>query len=250
LSKIFKSHNVILDGSKLAVDNAMPDIRVSPYELEFGEATVEEALSEQEEIIRRGREEAEKVVREAERKAEQIIAQARVESAKLKEAAEEKARTKGYAEGFEEGQREGGRIKAEAEELLARAKAEREEMIQSAEPDVVELVIKLVRQIAGDALKLKPEAVAALIRAGLAEANTAGGVTVRICPADSDNLIALKKQLAGAVDTGAKLTIVKDPALSRHDVIIETAFGAVDCSLEEQLEAVTDNLYVIMNAGV
>ncbi|MCL2699868.1 MAG: FliH/SctL family protein, partial [Defluviitaleaceae bacterium] len=84
-----------------------------------------------------------------------------------------------------------------------------------------------------------------IIRKGFSESKMSGDITIRVSDADYEATYESREEIQQYADAGAKLEILKDPSLTQGDCIIETPFGAIDCSLDQQSESLKKNLYFI-----
>jgi flagellar assembly protein FliH len=105
-----------------------------------------------------------------------------------------------------------------------------------AETDLVRLAIAIARRILNRELSTDPQAIAALVEAGLRKLKSQEAVRIRVHP---EHKAALEAALAAA---GARLEITGDPALARGDAILETARGDLDASVDTQLAEIERGL--------
>ncbi|MCL2204764.1 MAG: FliH/SctL family protein [Defluviitaleaceae bacterium] len=198
------------------------------------------------------------IIEAAQQEAEQIILDAQAagvaEQAALRNAAKseitvllEQTREQGYHEGMTEATREGDQIRAQARQVLAEAEAERAAMQEMLEPEMVDLLIGIATKLLGNALILNPSLILALVRKGMQSATISGEVTIYVSSDDYDAVVASKDEITAMTDGSVKLNITKDLSLSPMDCVIETPFGNIDCSLNQQFEALCQNITYLLN---
>jgi len=199
-----------------------------------------------------------KIIQQAERQAEDILSNARIsavqEQAAIRKSAESEAtRIKadaqelGYKTGMDAATSEGNGIKAEANSILETAKAERAALEESLEPDMVGLILGIMEKLVGDTIALNPAIIVNLIKQGLASTAITGNIVIYVSPQDLEHVQAHKDELLALTDGSVNVEIVKDLSLNPHDCIIHTPFGDIDCSLDQQYEALRANITYILN---
>ena len=140
--------------------------------------------------------------------------------------------------GFSEGEA-AGRARASAElrpalEELSRAIAGiadlRPRLMREAQADLVELALRIARRVLHRELSIDPAAVEALVKAALEKMASLEITRIRVHP---ELEAGIRTSLAQEGRGG--LSLVSDPALARGSVLIETARGKLDASLDTQL---------------
>ena len=205
-------------------------------------------------IISRGKND---LLEEAEKKAEIIILKARNEAQlikdnteteikKLRAETEEGARKQGYDEGFKKGAQEAEKLKGEARETLRDMQDKREDTLRGIEPQAVELISKILGKLVGGAVKINPQIILYLIREGLSESTGTEGTKIRISP-DDFNYVQEHFNEITMYSGSQDIELIKDAGLKPMDCIIETAYGNIDSSLNQQLESLQADLLYIFN---
>lgn len=125
---------------------------------------------------------------------------------------------------------------AEARERLecgvARLTEVERELARAAEASAIEIAHGVVLDVLGRAAAdraLVPE----LVRAALADLDGTAAVTVRLSPADAAPFLGA----LGERELPAGVQVIADPSLEPTSCVIANARGAIDASLERQLEA-------------
>ena len=150
---------------------------------------------------------------------------------------------------FEAGRREGetARQKLEAEvrtavERLAQTTVEvaaaRNDAIRRAETDIVQLSMEIARRILHRELSVDREALSALIRAALDKLASQQVCRVRVHPDQEAMVRASLSQMGRA----GEVEVVSDATQARGGAIFETENGALDASVETQLQEIERGL--------
>ena len=254
MSKILKAASVKIDeNNRVSVEVLDPAALAEMQELQKSESErFEPEVKETPEetargIIEAAEMEAKRIIEDASEEAEALVESRRLEFedelADLKEETLKEAFDEGYGRGYEESKG----IRAQADEILQDAYRERDETFANMEPELAELIGKIVRKLTADIAELNPQLIACLIGQGLDAANAPGDVTVHISELDYEEAIKHKSEYLSHTDTGARVDVIKDPSLKKSDCIIETPYGNIDCSLEQQFTSLKENIFYILN---
>jgi len=182
-----------------------------------------------------------KARREAQAVYDEILAKAQAEAAEI----ELTARENGYAEGLANGEKDAELLRLQANQTYADAVKEKEKLIASLEPEMLSLVVGIVQKLVGNAAALSPGVVKNLIAQGLGGASATGDITIHVSTEDYETVLAAREEFLPMTDASAHLEITKDHSLKPSDCIIETAFGNIDCSLDQQWQAIKRDLFLI-----
>jgi flagellar assembly protein FliH len=160
----------------------------------------------------------------------------------LAEAERERIERDAYQKGFSEGTKL-GREQAAAEGLpvlerlsrcLSELSALRPRMRRDAEKDLVKLAIAIARRVLHRELTLDPESIAGLIKVALDRLESRELCTVHV---HADHEAALRT-LLDRFSNAHKIEIIADKSLRLGDVLLETAHGSIDASVDAQLSEI------------
>lgn len=149
----------------------------------------------------------------------------------------EAARARGYADGREA-------AAAEAAESLARRDFERGVWMRSIEHEIVDLVIRSVERVLGEAQDIDLVRRAAM--AAAAELKGAGRVTLAVCPHDLPEVrreLDRLRQVTGAVEIAA---LVADPEIGAGAASLRASDAVVDARIETVLSGLRRALSAAM----
>jgi len=152
-------------------------------------------------------------------------------------AREQQAFEAGYRKGAAEGhQQAAAQLKPLLEGLgqtLREWQQSRRRLRREAEQDVVQLAIAIARRILHRELNVDPQALLGIVKAALERLEGREVDRVRANPADAE-LIRSYFEQAGL----RQVSIIADAQLARGALLLETAQGTLDASVETQLEEI------------
>ncbi|MTW22499.1 HrpE/YscL family type III secretion apparatus protein [Allochromatium palmeri] len=105
---------------------------------------------------------------------------------------------------------------------------------------VVDLVMMSVRKVLGEFEDT--ELTGRLVRQSLQVVRNQPQATIRVCPAQAEQLQQRLNELLAGYNSLRMIEVVPDPRLGRGDCILETEIGVVDAGLETQLKALEQAL--------
>jgi type III secretion protein L len=163
--------------------------------------------------------EADRILSEAQRKA------AEIESNALKSAAE--LLEKSYHEGRE-------RATSEFTQFVIKALDKRDKALQETEKELLRLSVKLAEKIIGHEIKVDRRIKSDIVANALRNARQQERLTVRINPADFNEIQEFQNELnqAGRVNF---LDLIPDPRITTGGCVIESDVGTIDARLDTQL---------------
>ena len=258
MSKVLKAADVKIDeNNRVSVEvldrDALAEMQEAiktdseQFDKEADEAASPEEIARG--IIKEAENSAKLIIEKASAEAEELINERQAEFEDELSSLKEETLKDAFDQGYERGYDESRGIREQADQILKDAQEKREEILKNAEPETVELICQIVKKLTADAAELNPGMIACLIRQGLDAANAPGDVTVHISAEDYDEAVKHKNEYFAHIDTGARVDIIKDPSLQKSDCIIETPYGNIDCSLDQQFASLKENIYYILNGG-
>ncbi|WP_102346946.1 flagellar assembly protein FliH [Bacillus sp. Marseille-P3661] len=198
--------------------------------------------------------EAARIVAEAEQKASTIIQQAQEKYNEMlhqielerqswdveKEHWIEQAKQEGFAQGFEIGKQDGyseykGAI-AEAQQTVLVAKDDYQKNIELSEMTILHLGLKTAEKIMGFTLDLNPDAFLNLVKRVIKEVKEHQNIQIHVHPAYYDLVVSQKAEIRALFTNPlTELYIYPDDELGQTSCIIESSFGRIDASIDNQL---------------
>lgn len=202
-----------------------------------------------EELIKSAQKQANDIIDNAQREAANIINQATNDANIKANQILANAQKEGYNDGYNQAIGEVNSMKVQVQQQLDLAIQQKEQTLQAIEPNVVEMVLKISNSIFGKMLDIDPELILLLMKKGLSETSSVGQIQIHISSDDYEFAIQNKIQLDEFVGNNAQLEIIKDLSLEKGDCIIETPFGNIDSSFEQQFESIKNELFYILDTN-
>ncbi len=195
---------------------------------------------------------AERTVAEAERRANDLVSLARREADRLRAEARERGFAEGREEGLADGIARGERIGLERaiadhaelaerwSEALAAFGRERGTLLAAGRDGLLRLALAIAGRIARRSLAADRDAVAAELESALETLGRCDLATVEVPIGERMRLERALPPLAAALAATGGLAIVERDDLAPGGVIVRTADGRVDASLETRIARVAD----------
>lgn len=228
--------------------SAAPEAHASPEE-----TLLDEARSRSQELLEQAEREASErtrqIIAEAEAQAKEKLRSAGAEAEKLLSGAKseaekiwEQARRDGNKEGLRQAEAEAGqRKKAEAEQLGALTEELRTQyagLVDSMRPDVLSLVMEIVRKVIHVKLKESDEAFLALVNDAIERLRQSGAVMIRVGSEDYTRYFG-REPAELLLNAGeAKLTVVEEESYAPGDLVVESEGEVLDLSVDRQLQRI------------
>jgi flagellar assembly protein FliH len=150
------------------------------------------------------------------------------------EAAAQKA---GYESGMMRGKAEIAERLKEVHDILAQVEGLRAEFFARAVQDVGRTVTRLAEQVIRRELSVSPGDIEGLVRAILTDVQSDDDFVIRVSESDAETLREVHPALLDLVGRDASLRIEVDSRLLSGGTVVETSYGKIDASIEQQLEA-------------
>ena len=244
-NRIIKTGTFIIDNNnKVIID--VPTIFEEQQEpiKEYEEEIKINPEDEAEKIITVAKNEASNIIEQALKQAQDesndIITLANAEA----EVIEKKAQENGYKTGIKEAQSEADNIKQQAENIKNEAILWKKNQEESLEPQIVNLIINIIEKLINQTIN--PNIIINLIKQGLNSSTIIGNIIIYVSQNDHSYVLEHKDEILALTDGSVKVDIVKDLSLNDNDCIIETPFGNIDSSLNQQLENLIQDLRYIL----
>ncbi len=250
-SKVIKSTEVTL-GQKKEIDfNTFYIQRVLKElaEAEDSAASEEEPAAEvvtitpeeeAKQLLEQTNAECEILLENAKRDAEIILEEAYADGKTITERARQEGFQKGYQEGQEAGFKEYQELLEEAKAMKQNVLDERRRTALSLEKDIVGLITETVRRVIQQEINENNELLLNLIQEGINKCTYTESLIIRVSDTDYD-LVSLYKNRVYMMTEGIEdIEIKSDASLSNGSIIIETASGRIDASVDTQIKVVED----------
>jgi len=214
-----------------------------------------DVMDEAKEFVARANAEAENILREAELRARRT-------EQDVRQAADERGYREGYQRGLAEGRETGQRaaFKAAAERfqqqhaslmdccrsMLSSINADREAWLTSARQDLVELAMAIARRVAHHVGHAHREVVLANLEEAVRLVGARSDVTIAVNPADDEAARSFASSLIDLREQWENIRVVSEPEIPPGGCRVQWGSGAIDATLETQL----DRIEAALNAGL
>ena len=203
-------------------------------ELAEAQARIDEARAEVDKLVDEAREEAQRILEEARSNAEEEAVNIR-----------EDAKAAGYEDGMAQAEDRIAQIRAEADAKKEEYRAEYEKQVEELEPAFVELVIKYVKKLTGIYNEDKQEIILHLIDDAFKGQKGTENFIIRVSETDYPIVAYSKEVIRGYISEDSSLEIVADKMLEKSQCMIETESRIYDCSLDEQLTSLIEDIRLL-----
>jgi flagellar assembly protein FliH len=181
------------------------------------------------------RHEAARIVQQAHQQAEQIRRQAEVAGRKAAEAAAERVLDEKIARHLDT-------LLPALEELVRQINDARGELQSHWERSALKVATAIAARIIRRAVAREPQITLELIAETLQLAGGSADITLKLNPADYENLGPQVKRLAETLCRLAPSAVVADAAITAGGCRVETKFGEIDQQIESQLRRIEQDL--------
>ncbi len=179
--------------------------------------------------------------------AQQILQNARQQAAELMQSAEAQvteASRQAREEARKEIEAETGHLLLTAQGVLDEVRAWRDSYLRQSERPVLDLLLRIGRQIFGHGLTLDQPTLHSAFERALAEAKPLGHLRIHVHPDDAA-LLDPHWPEQQAARLNQHLELVPDPNLRRGGCLVEGEYGAVDARVETQLRLAQEALEAV-----
>ncbi len=165
-------------------------------------------------------------------------------------AALEAARQNGIREGEQQAQAAMAQQLDEARRAIAGAVAqfaeERRSYFRRVEGDVVTLALAIARKVLRREAQIDPLLLSGVVRVALDQIQAGSEVTLRTSPAQQE---AWQRFLTSWPETNREITVVADEAVESGQLLLETAAGKAEISLEDKLHEIESGFLDLLHDG-
>jgi flagellar assembly protein FliH len=249
LRRVFKASDVRVDDGEKYFIETRPIVPREPPAVDETAKDVPRGAAQEDLIREDARKKAEKTIKKAQVDAMKILCDVKAQCDKLRQETEDRAREEGYGDGFGKGAAKSEELTRQAEEIFAEAEKKAKEMMDEAEPRMIDLVMRVSENLLKGYAKFNPDAIMVLLKQGLSESTITGDIIIRVSKEDFDTVNSNKDEIKIVAGGGTNIEVVSDLGVNRMDCVIETPFGNIDCSLDQQFDSLKQNIYLLLNGA-
>ena len=187
-------------------------------------------------------EEARQIIAEARSTARMMLAQAREAIAAERAQAVQQGYDEGFARGAAEADAETAGLVQTCERIGIHVMEERERVLSENEADLVELAMSIARRIVNASIEIDETLVVEACRGAMRKAFQRGSMQVLAHPADLALLRDAGPALAAELGGVEHLDFVEERRIDRGSVIVRTAAGEIDATIEGKADKIEQAL--------
>lgn len=165
-----------------------------------------------------------------------------IESEKKIEAAVKLAYERGHAEGFRKGtdtrEKELATSAEALKKLLLEVENIRRSILERGEARVLKLVVAVARKVIHQEVTTDRDVILSVLREAVKNVLDRDRIKVRLSPRDRERLSKLTPGLIAGFEGIRSIVLEADESIGPGGAVIETAFGEVDATVEQQLEEI------------
>jgi flagellar assembly protein FliH len=187
---------------------------------------------------------AQAIVDEAERRAAGLLDDATRRAQTIADDARRDGHENGYTSGLNEAQAAMAGMIGTLGEILEAARDERHVLLTSAEPELVRLAVGIAERVLHQQIALDHGVVVEMARAAIARIVDRERITMRVNPADIEQMRGHRDELLALGDVKT-MRVIEDQRVDRGGVILETDAGSIDAKISTQLTEVRKILHIV-----
>ncbi|MCR5517345.1 MAG: hypothetical protein K6F17_02075 [Lachnospiraceae bacterium] len=218
-------------------DRIQSDMEV-PADIEFMSA---KALD----IERKANERAAQIIHDAKEEADSIINNAQIKAKDIRDAA--------HKEGFESGVKEStvmiqnkiDSVNEQYEADKASLEEEYEQLKARLEPQLVDVLLTVFQKVTGAIADTNKGVILHLVEAVMRNSEISRDFLIRVSPDDYQFMLNNTDRLYQHASHNVRIEITEDNNMKRNQCIIETDMGVFDCSLDIQLENLSNEIRLL-----
>ena len=154
-----------------------------------------------------------------------------------------------YEKGFEQGQRDGLALeKSKMEEiekqlttLFEGLRDLKTQIYSESEGEILKLVIIVARKLIGEEIRMNSRIIGNTIRSALSFITDRRRVKIIISPDDMEEVRRILPDLS-KLTKGGFFQLVEDNAIERGGCVLETGFGRINATIEDQLDVLEEEI--------
>ena len=166
----------------------------------------------------------------------------------LQQQAYDEAFSQGYEEGVQKAEAQMAEMIAQTNEVLHRAEADAMQHIEAQEPVILHLAMQAAERIIGKALSDDEQTFVEIVRRGLKEVREMDFIKVYVSSTYYSLVSNAKAELSEMFPPDVQFLIFVHDDLQQTECYIETNYGRVVVSIDEQLQQLRQQLYDILES--
>ena len=161
----------------------------------------------------------------------------------LEKEAYEKGFAQGEKNGMELGQKRIETMIYQLNNMLTEIERQRVDLYKNYEKEMVQLVLSIAKKVLHQEVKIQEDVVVFTLREAFKYVVDQKKVVVHLNPVDYQYLISHRDRLPFAVEEMRGIKMIEDPAITRGSSLLETSFGDIDATIENQLDQIASLIW-------
>jgi flagellar assembly protein FliH len=173
--------------------------------------------------------------------AAKILAEANAKKEEIEKHAYQQGYSSGKAIGIEEGKREYSQALTKLENSIEKIITLKQEILREYEPEIIKLAISIAEKILKREVRVNSEHIVEIVKSIVNTLKDKSKITVNLST-DDYSVLKNSEKLNELKYISSNFEIVEKPELQKGDVLVDTAFGTIDATIDSQLEKVKEEL--------
>ncbi|MGV3489420.1 MAG: flagellar assembly protein FliH [Tuberibacillus sp.] len=154
----------------------------------------------------------------------------------------------GYRQGYDEAKAEWDERLSQVHEMIHRAEEDYKKYLEKSEEVVLKLATAIAGRIVSIVLEQNPHAWVELVKSAIQEVRDQETIKIIVAPTRYSQMTD-NRDVLQSVSHDARIQIFPDDALKENDCFIETPYGRIDASVDQQLSVIKQTLKEFLEAG-
>ena len=225
---------------------------VVPADQNISNQRIQDALTQEKEILLRAETQAQSLIEEAKKQCEKLVEDAVLEANSKVDEITQAAHKQGFEAGYQEGYE---KISADMQEKIlavenfAQSVFEiKKSIVKSAHLDVVKLVVEVSKKVCTKSLDLDEKALADITEQAIRSLKDKEDITIIINPVMAEKIYGISEELKSRIPQLSSIKIVEDSSVSPDGTIVESPLSRVDCRITSQINEISEKLMGELNS--
>ena len=172
-----------------------------------------------------------------------ILKQARERILVLEKEAYEKGFAQGEKDGLELGQKRIETMIGQLNNLLKEIERQRTDLYERYRREMVQLVLSIAKKVIHHEVNIQEDTIVLTLQEAFKYVVDQKKVVVRLNPIDYQFLLSHRERLPFAGEKMRGIEMVEDPTITRGSSLLETSFGAIDATVENQFDQIASLIW-------
>jgi len=150
----------------------------------------------------------------------------------------ERGHAEGFRKGIEKKEKELAALAEALKKLLLEVENIRRSILERGEARVLKLVIAVARKVIRQEVATDRDVILSVLREAVKNVLDRDRIKIRLNPVDHERMSKLTPALIAGFEGIRSISLEADEAIGLGGAVIETAFGEIDATIEQQLEEI------------